>query len=92
MDSPTPPPPSALTDADRQFVVDFRRDLHRHPELAFEEHRTAGRVADVLREAGLEVRTGLAGTGVLGVLRAPGAPGHRRPGSRDTDGRREGPS
>ncbi|HEX2325752.1 MAG TPA: amidohydrolase [Chloroflexota bacterium] len=75
MDSPTPPPTLTLTDADRQFVVDFRRDLHRHPELAFEEHRTAGRVADVLREAGLEVRTGIGGTGVLGVLRGAGSAG-----------------
>jgi amidohydrolase len=58
-----------LLEEDRRLVVELRRDLHRHPELAFEERRTAGRVADLLREAGLEVRPGLAGTGVLGVLR-----------------------
>lgn len=45
------------------------RDLHAHPELAFTEHRTAGIVADRLTELGLEVRTGIATTGVVGVLR-----------------------
>ncbi|MGH2350707.1 MAG: M20/M25/M40 family metallo-hydrolase, partial [Chloroflexota bacterium] len=54
---------------DRDLVVDLRREFHRHPELAFEEFETAKRVAAVLGEAGLEVRAGLAGTGVLGVLR-----------------------
>ncbi|ANF32260.1 amidohydrolase [Leifsonia xyli] len=45
------------------------RDLHAHPELAFTEHRTAGIVADNLTELGLEVHTGIATTGVVGVLR-----------------------
>lgn len=45
------------------------RDLHAHPELAFTEHRTAGIVADHLTELGLEVHTGIATTGVVGVLR-----------------------
>jgi len=45
------------------------RDLHSHPELAFTEHRTAGIVADHLNELGLEVHTGIATTGVVGVLR-----------------------
>ena len=62
-----------LLPEDRDFVVRLRRDLHRHPELAFEEHRTAERVASLLGESGLEVRTGLAGTGVLGVLRGAAA-------------------
>ena len=62
-----------LLPEDRDFVVRLRRDLHRHPELAFEEHRTAERVAALLGKSGLEVRTGLAGTGVLGVLRGEGA-------------------
>jgi amidohydrolase len=52
-------------------LVAWRRDLHRHPELAFEEHRTAGVVAAHLGALGLELRTGIAGTGVLGLLRAP---------------------
>ncbi|MEN9616244.1 MAG: hypothetical protein RL022_1666, partial [Chloroflexota bacterium] len=45
-----------LTDAEASFLVDFRRDLHMHPELAWEEHRTAAKVAGAAREAGLEVR------------------------------------
>lgn len=47
---------------------DWRHDFHRHPETAFEEHRTSARVAELLKEWGLEVHTGLAGTGVVGVL------------------------
>lgn len=50
----------------------LRRDLHAHPELGFEEHRTAGIVADRLRDLGLEVVTGIAGTGVVGTLRGSG--------------------
>ena len=51
-----------------RFVA-LRRDIHAHPELGFEEHRTSQIVADLLREWGLEVHTGIAGTGVVGVLR-----------------------
>jgi amidohydrolase len=51
-------------------LVAWRRDLHRHPELGFEEHRTARLVADELSRLGFEVRTGLAVTGVLGLLRS----------------------
>ncbi len=51
-----------------QFVT-LRRDIHAHPELGFEEHRTAGIVAKLLGEWGVEVHTGVAGTGVVGVLR-----------------------
>ena len=50
-------------------LVVLRRDLHAHPELAFEERRTAGIVAASLRLLGLEVHEGLAGTGVVGTLR-----------------------
>lgn len=50
-------------------MVAMRRDLHEHPELAFEEVRTAGIVADHLRALGLEVQTGIAKTGVTGLLR-----------------------
>jgi len=52
----------------------LRRDLHAHPELAFAETRTSDRVAERLALAGLEVRRGLAGTGVVGLLQG------RRPG------------
>ena len=45
-------------------LIALRRDLHAHPELAFEERRTAGIVANALRLLGLEVQTGVGGTGV----------------------------
>ncbi len=51
----------------------FRRDLHSHPELGFEERRTAGRVADALRVAGVdEVHEGIGKTGVVGLIRGRG--------------------
>jgi amidohydrolase len=49
-------------------VVEWRRDFHRHPELANREQRTAARVAEHLRALGLEVRTGMAHTGVVAVI------------------------
>ena len=55
-------------------VVAWRRDIHAHPELGFAETRTAGVVAEHLRSLGLEVRTGVGKTGVVGVLRG-GRPG-----------------
>jgi amidohydrolase len=55
-------------------VVAWRRDLHAHPELSNRETRTAEIVAQHLRALGLEVRTGVAHTGVVGVLRG-GRPG-----------------
>jgi len=51
-------------------LVEIRRDLHAHPETAFEERRTADVVAARLAALGVEVHRGLAGTGVVGVLRA----------------------
>jgi len=50
-------------------LVAIRRDLHAHPELAFQESRTADVVAKELAARGLEVHRGLAGTGVVGILR-----------------------
>jgi len=55
-------------------VVKWRRDIHQHPELSEQEVRTAKLVADHLRSLGIEVRTGIAKTGVIGVLRG-GQPG-----------------
>ncbi len=49
-------------------LADLYRDLHAHPELAFAEHRTAGIVAERLRNLGYEVTTGIGGTGVVGKL------------------------
>lgn len=60
--------------ADVSRFVRVRRDLHAHPELGFEEHRTSGIVAGLLREWGLEVHTGVAGTGVVGVLKCGDGP------------------
>ena len=47
----------------------LRRDLHQHPELSFQEFRTAAIVAERLAQWGYEVTTGIAGTGVVGTLR-----------------------
>ena len=47
----------------------WRHDIHRHPELAFEEQRTADKVADLLTEFGLEVHRAIGTTGVVGVLK-----------------------
>ena len=55
-------------------VVTWRRDIHEHPELGNREFRTAELVAEHLRSLGLEVRTGIAHTGVVGILRG-GRPG-----------------
>lgn len=53
-------------------LTEWRRDLHAHPELGFEEHRTSDFVASKLRDFGIEVHQGMAGTGVVGVLRGSG--------------------
>ncbi|HEY0305834.1 MAG TPA: amidohydrolase [Longimicrobiales bacterium] len=55
-------------------VVAWRRDIHQHPELGNQEVRTAKLVADHLRSLGMEVRTNVATTGVVGVLKG-GRPG-----------------
>jgi len=54
----------------------IRRDIHRHPETAFEERRTAQIVADKLQSWGIEVHRGLATTGVVGTLKG------KRPGQK----------
>jgi amidohydrolase len=55
-------------------AVAWRRDLHQHPELSNRETRTAALIADHMRRLGIEVRTGVARTGVVGTLRG-GLPG-----------------
>jgi amidohydrolase len=68
-------PPAIHQELDRRAaavndqVIAWRRDFHQHPELANHEVRTAGIVAAELRRLGLEVRTGVAKTGVVAVLR-----------------------
>lgn len=51
-----------------EYTQSIRRDLHRHPELGFQEVRTAGIVARELNELGLEVSTGIGETGVVALL------------------------
>jgi amidohydrolase len=58
----------AIVRSRAQDLSDLRRDLHAHPELAFNETRTAGLIAARLQTAGLEVRSGVAGTGVVARL------------------------
>jgi amidohydrolase len=55
-------------------VTAWRHDIHSHPELSFQETRTAKLVADHLRSLGLEVQAGVGGNGVIGILRG-GKPG-----------------
>ena len=50
-------------------IVAIRRDLHQHPELAFQEKRTSGLIADLLETWGYEVSRGIAGTGIVATLR-----------------------
>jgi len=59
--------------------ISLRRDIHQHPELAFEEHRTAALVADKLQAWGYTVQRGVGGTGVVGTLvRGAEGRGHGR--------------
>ncbi|MBD0379319.1 M20 family metallopeptidase [Paenibacillus sedimenti] len=53
-------------------MVEWRRYLHQHPELSFQEYRTAEFVANHLRSWGIEVRTQVGGNGVVGLLRGDG--------------------
>ena len=57
----------ALSNLDE--IRQHRRDFHKHPELGFQEFRTAGKIAAYLEGLGLDVQTGVAGTGVVGLLR-----------------------
>ena len=64
---------SAISSYLPEFMA-LRHDLHQHPELGFEETRTSGVVARELEKAGVEVHTGWAGTGIIGVLKRGRAP------------------
>jgi amidohydrolase len=70
------PDARARIDALLPAITAWRRDLHQHPELSNREVRTSKLVADELRRLGLEVRTGIAKTGVVGILKG-GKPGPR---------------
>jgi amidohydrolase len=53
----------------KETIIQTRRDIHRHPELGFNEYRTASLIADRLTELGLEVNTAVGKTGVTGLLK-----------------------
>jgi hippurate hydrolase len=59
--------------ANHDNMTAWRRDIHAHPELGFEEHRTSSLVAEKLKAWGLEVHQGLGRTGVVGTLRVGNA-------------------
>ena len=58
-------------------LAEWRRDIHAHPELGFEEVRTAGLVAERLESWGIEVHRGVGRTGVVGILHGAGGEGRR---------------
>lgn len=62
------------TDAIEKKIIDWRRDFHEHPELGNHEFRTAKIIADHLKSLGIDVKTGVAKTGVVGILKG-GKPG-----------------
>jgi hippurate hydrolase len=70
-----------LIDSFAPELTAIRRDLHAHPEIGFEEHRTSGIVAEKLSQWGVEVHRGVGGTGVIGLLKGKGG-GNRRIGLR----------
>jgi hippurate hydrolase len=72
IDRPDPDRAATLldtADARAEHWRDLYRDLHAHPELSGQEHRTAAALAAELRASGLEVTEGVGGTGVVGLLR-----------------------
>ncbi|WP_274585291.1 M20 family metallopeptidase [Neisseria leonii] len=58
-----------LTEADKAYLARIRRTIHAKPELAFEEYETSALIQAELAASGIEVQTGFAGTGVVGILR-----------------------
>ena len=61
--------------ADHDLLTEWRRDIHMHPELGYEEHRTSDLVAQRLESWGVEVARNIAGTGLVGVIRGNGSSG-----------------
>lgn len=51
------------------WLVEVRRDFHRHPELGMEEYRTRDQIVKYLKEMGVETQAGIANTGVVGLIR-----------------------
>ena len=74
-----------LLDLSSSFIAELqaiRRDIHAHPELGYEEHRTSELVANKLAEWGIPVTRGLGGTGVVGVITGAGGGSTRTIGLR----------
>ena len=70
-----PESPSSILASAREilpWMSEIRRDLHQHPELGLEEHRTSKKVQSILDEIGIEHEDGLGGTGVLGTIHGDG--------------------
>src|SRR4051794_32382400 len=65
---------SLAADKLQQQVIEWRRDIHEHPELGNHEVRTAALIEKHLRSLGMEVKTSVAHTGVVGILKG-GKPG-----------------
>lgn len=65
---------NAEIDADNARLTDIFKDLHQHPELGFQERRTAGIVAKELAALGFEVKTGIGKTGVVGIFKNGAGP------------------
>lgn len=63
-----------LVNEHKNLIINTRRNLHRIPELAFKEKKTSAYVAEYLENEGVEAKTGIAGTGVAGLIRT-GKPG-----------------
>ncbi len=59
----------ARVDAELPRLLDLYKHLHAHPEISFQEEKTAARIADELKQAGFEVTTKVGGHGVVGVLK-----------------------
>jgi hypothetical protein len=66
---------SARADALQSKIIAWRRDFHEHPELGNREVRTSGIIAKHLQALGIEVQTGVATTGVVGLLKGGPGPG-----------------
>ena len=59
-----------IIEAAKEELTAIFKDLHQHLEIGFTEHRTAGVVAEKLKEYGVdEIHTGIAGTGVVGIIK-----------------------
>ena len=80
----------ALADRIERDVIAMRRVFHAMPEASFHEKKTQAQVGAYLRKAGLDFKSGIAGTGVVGFVKGAGSPAARRPSGRTSTGGRGG--